>query len=338
MNDSTHPAGSEEFLSRLHDGELSPAERGAFESHSASCPACREAVAQFERSLAAFRTAPTATVPSDLSARILRKIRAQSPARRPFGVMFGIDIRWAGVFMAALLVAIIAPALLFRHEIPGTVRSPNPISAYVVDSEPRDAGALQERGRVADRNAAKAPEAKPRANAEGHRQDAQRQAASASAPEQTAADEFAQRAPAVPPLIAREAERSAPSAASQRPATRAEKLGGEAAAAGSEESGAGDKVHLEIRALDGGGEPPPLAQAPLDGRLSTLRGREFVLIVEADGNVRGVAPARRSEGSTLQKKDVAADASSSADSASDLLRGLRFEPSGRPRRLLVRVE
>ena len=43
MTAGSHPARSPEFLSRLHDGELSPAERAHFESHRAHCAECRGA-------------------------------------------------------------------------------------------------------------------------------------------------------------------------------------------------------------------------------------------------------------------------------------------------------
>ena len=102
ISTETHPAESVEFLSRLHDGDLGPAEAAAFESHRAECADCRASVAVFERALSAYREAPVSPVSSDLSARILRKIRATTPSRRPFGVTFGIDVRWAGVLAAAI--------------------------------------------------------------------------------------------------------------------------------------------------------------------------------------------------------------------------------------------
>jgi hypothetical protein len=145
MTVATHPGSSLETLSRRHDGELSPAEREAFERHLAGCAECREATAAFERSLAAFRTAPEAPVPSDLSARILRKIRSQTPSRCPFGVLFGIDIRWAGVFLAALLVATAAvPGIAATGSCPRRGRL---LTAYVVTTrqkQTRDAAEKRE--------------------------------------------------------------------------------------------------------------------------------------------------------------------------------------------------
>ncbi len=144
-----HPADSSEFLSRLHDGDLEPAEAAAFESHRAECADCRASVAAFERALSAYREAPVPPASSDLSARILKKIRATSPSRRPFGVTFGIDVRWAGVLAAALLVLIIGAPVFSRHPFgrtpqaapPRTEASPSEaISAYLVDARRKSSG------------------------------------------------------------------------------------------------------------------------------------------------------------------------------------------------------
>src|SRR5262249_26559513 len=139
MSETPHPATSVEFLSRLHDRELSAAEARQFDAHRESCASCREAVEEYERSLSAFRASPTAAPASDLSVRILRKIREQSPSRRPFGVTFGIDVRWAGVLAAALLVVLIAPALFHREQKPlipaRSPASPEALPAYLLDEK-----------------------------------------------------------------------------------------------------------------------------------------------------------------------------------------------------------
>ena len=136
----SHPAQSAEFLSRRHDGELAAEEAAAFEAHRLECAECQASVAEFENALAAYRSAPVPPHASDLSARILRKIRATSPSRRPFGVMFGIDVRWAGALAAALLVVIIGAPVFSRREMrvePATAaeRPSSPIPAYVLDAE-----------------------------------------------------------------------------------------------------------------------------------------------------------------------------------------------------------
>jgi hypothetical protein len=333
MIDSTHPGGSAEFLSRLHDGELTPAESSAFQSHRAACAACREAEAEFERSLAAFRAAPPAPVPSDLSARILRKIRAQSPSRRPFGVTFGIDIRWAGVLLAALLVAIIAPALLTRREVPQNEGAPDAISAHIVDSESDKAVASQEEPPSRAKDVPWPPEEKARARSKEEasgRVAVPAPPAPAAVPAQSAADEVAQK-----PQPAREAENGAPSALSKRAVASAERAGGEAGSF-DVETKAVESIRLEVRPLDGEGAPPEIAATPSDDRLGPLRGREFILTVEAGGRVSAAVPFRPELGSAL-RKDSAASVEPGAGSSPDLLRELRFQPGGRPRRLLVRV-
>ena len=117
----THPGDSPEFLSRLQDGELSPGEAAWFEEHRKSCARCRENADSYTRVLDVFRSAAPRPAASDLSARILRKVRAQSPSRRPFGVTFGIDVRWAGVCAAALVVVIMAASILDEGPVPSIV-------------------------------------------------------------------------------------------------------------------------------------------------------------------------------------------------------------------------
>lgn len=350
----THPASSLDFLSRLHDGELSSPERAAFDAHVAGCDECREAVAAFERSLDAFRAAPGVPTPADLSARILRKIRAQSPSRRPFGVMFGIDIRWAGVFMAALLVVIIAPALFERRETGPAPTAREPLTAYVVDGE-------ADKGEAAPENktrAKAAPKAAPAAGAPVPKENEH-----ARVPE--AHDEFAQApAPAPAPetvggavapkpqlqagIRSEEsrqvaAQNAAPSTSAKqnaapppsvapRSAAVTDKVGGESGAFAKEETPLED-IHLDVRSLDADGGAPEIVHTPPAERLLPLRGREFVLIVEADGFVRGVLPAARPDAQEKLDKDRASDAAASGAA----LRDVRFRATGRPRRVLLQI-
>ncbi|MGH9365897.1 MAG: hypothetical protein ACRD1B_11640 [Thermoanaerobaculia bacterium] len=112
-----HPARSQAFLSRLHDGELSPAERAHFEVHRAHCGQCRAAAADFERALSLFRSARSSPPPADLANRVLRKVQAFGSSRRtPFGSLFSIDLRWAGAFAAALLVLLVATPIILREQ------------------------------------------------------------------------------------------------------------------------------------------------------------------------------------------------------------------------------
>lgn len=114
-----HPARSPEFLSRLHDQDLSPAERAHFESHRAHCAECRTAAAEFEAALALFRSTGPRPAAPDLSARILRKLQqSQMTSRRRlhFGPSFGIDLRWAGAFAAAVIAVIVGSSVVVRNE------------------------------------------------------------------------------------------------------------------------------------------------------------------------------------------------------------------------------
>src|SRR5262249_40224280 len=133
MSRATHPARSHEFLSRLHDGELSAAEKAHFESHRAHCDECRKAAADFEQTLAYFRTTGTSPAASDLSARILRRLQKGNRRRPAFGVVFGIDLRWAGAFTAALVAVILGASLVERQRaarsIPISFAAPPPAPA-----------------------------------------------------------------------------------------------------------------------------------------------------------------------------------------------------------------
>jgi hypothetical protein len=371
MTTATHPAGSLELLSRRRDGDLSAAEREAFDAHVVGCAECRDAVAAFEASLDAFRAAPVAPVPADLSARILRKIRAQSPSRRPFGVMFGIDIRWAGVFLAALLVVIIAPALFEKREARTAAAAREPLTAYVVDAEGDKSEAAPEanaRAKASPKSRAlpAAPEAKEneRAAAPELRDEIAQAAPPPPAPA-ASAPEAAAGAPATKPqleagtrseaqrqIAARNAapqsvaESTAPSqtdarvaaprsTVARRSAASAEKVGGEVGSFAKEETPPED-IHLDVRALDADGSAPEILLAPSAERLLPLRGREFVLLVEADGFVRGVLPSERQRRDAQSKleKDAAADAAAPSEAP---LRDLRFRATGRTRRVLLQI-
>jgi hypothetical protein len=314
-----HPARSTEFLSRLYDGELDAAEGAAFAAHRASCDECRRAADAFNATLAAFRAEPTPPAAPDLSARILRKIRAQSPSRRPFGVTFGIDVRWAGVFVAALLVVLISAPLVLRRPPVASSAKPAAIPAHLYDETPVPPGPSAD-ARKEVRNEAPAP---PPA---------------AAAPAQTSAlakdEAAASNAPASPPSVASRAE--APADEEKRrvglapplrqksiaPRPAADAAGGEAGA-GTAADFVAPTARLFVLAADGEGTPPAVVVRPDAQRLSALRGREFVLLVETGGRVRSVA---------------AAGSAAPAGSEGDVLRQIVFAPSDRPRRLSVRVE
>ncbi|HTO76371.1 MAG TPA: zf-HC2 domain-containing protein [Thermoanaerobaculia bacterium] len=339
MSRAAHPARSLDFLSRLHDGELSAAEKAHFESHRAHCDECRKAAADFEATLAYYRTAGTSPAASDLSARILRRLEAANRRRPGFGVVFGIDLRWAGAFTAALLAVILGASLVERQRdarsIPVSFATPPP-------------NALT--GALAKKNALAA-------------QTLERQAAAASAKDRAAATPNALatslQAPAAAPAppadktqrIAAAAEvvaappSPAPKIATKAP--RARDAGGEGAASEEKRRRApaeatfdavGESVvlttpaRLTVTALDDGG----LAPAVLNGAKIELsesdRGR-YVVTVGADGVPLDVV--RESLPGTAR---MIAAAPTPTDRTLRVLKELRFAPGRRARRLLALVQ
>lgn len=324
MSGAAHPARSLDFLSRLHDGELSAAERAHFESHRSHCAECRRAAAEFEAALAFYRTAGTAPPPSDLAARILRRLEASNPRRSPFGVVFGIDLKWAGAFTAAIVAVILGFSLLERQEqgrrirvsfatpsggtLSGTARSITPLPGR---AEPKSEGnTAPEKQRPAARRALPPPPAAERLDAGVARPAAADARAAGTAPT------------AIPPnprtSVAK--EESVPGPAQAR--DRAE------VAARAQARSSPSPVRITVTALDRAGAAPALLNA---GELSlgdADRG-QYILTVGADGVPLevGVFDAGR--------KKVGVSASGSA---AGTLRKMRFEASSEPRRLLVRVE
>jgi hypothetical protein len=351
-NDSTHPVRSADFLSRLHDGELTAAERARFESHRAHCAECRAAASEFEAALSLFRASTTAPPPPDLPARILRKLRSTTQRRPPFGVVFGINLKWAAAFSTALLAVIVGSAVVFQRD--RAQRNAARATAIPVMLRPQ-AAARQEpapSGAV-HRERARAPKA-PNAVA---RQDAPPAPARAPAPAPAAAsgeERFASSPTQQPaaaterkarvlnsragPGRAEEQERS-PGIEASAPSGRlrkSEAAGGEGAPAPSAASAEpGPPARLVVVSLDGEGGAPEIVGAGAAERLSDLRGHRYVLIVEASGRVREARAEGRQE--RVQKRAMAKDAVE-VPAAPPAIRSLRFRAGDRPRRLLLRIE
>lgn len=348
---ATHAAKSPEFLSRLHDGELEPGEAAAFDRHRAGCADCRVAVAEFERALSAYRAAPVAPVASDLSVRILRKIRATSPSRRPFGVMFGIDVRWAGVFAAALLVVIIGAPVFSRPKAaptPAVPASSGPIPAYVLDAKEERSARAQAKPAPPAAQLRAAPKAAPPAAGPDLRAaapPAKTNEVLANAAPDAERDDAAVHigaldvaAPAAPPAPSQAAaEPSNEASAGLRARRQAVSAPAGAREAFADSGGAARSVRLTILAIDGQGTAPDLAGAPADERLVRFRGEEFVLVIESDGRVSSVEK-RRTEKKLAKDEAAAGTAPSSAEGAELVLRELVFRPGDRSRRLTVAVE
>ncbi len=384
MTAGSHPSRSPEFLSRLHDGELSPAERAHFESHRAHCAECRAAAAEFEAALALYRSSHPSPASPDLAARILRKLQSR-PARRPsFGATFGIDLRWAGAFAAAVIATIVGSAIVAKNEAterrlsrdeairvsvvperkppaaePAAPSVAEPAAPLVAEpaapSAPETvreeaAGAPRLESRRAAPATGGARVARQREDAQGKiaaapgelKKDKERRDEFAAEPmrEKQVAAESEKDAAAPPPRLANKnaappipqaAAAQAPAdAIAPKPSLRAsERAGGEGAAAGFAHN-ASRPVRLVVVQADGAGSPPDLV-APRDVDIpAALRGRGFILVVDAAGRVRQAVP---------EKPAAAQEAASDArkEELPSLL-SLRFAPGDRQRRLLLRVE
>ncbi len=326
MTETIHAARSPEFLSRLYDGELDASERAAFEAHRSRCEECRRASDAFAATLAAFRSSPTAPPAVDLSARILRKIRAQSPSRRPFGVMFGIDVRWAGIFVAALLVVLLSAPLLLRRQGP-VPASPSAINAHILDAT-ATTGAAKERPVSAPPPPA-APAEAPAPPAPADRADRSEVAARLAPAAEAPADDEAKR------FASQGAEAKAVAPALRRRASSLESRGTERGAANVADASA-SPPRLTVRRADDGGPAPGVVSRPDDEQLAPLRGQEFLVVVDPGGRVQEVQPSAGKD--HLSRTEAAEAGVPGSARPSDALLALRFAPGDRPRRLFVLIE
>ena len=334
-NDSFHPARSADFLSRLHDGDLSAAERVHFESHRARCADCRKAAAEFEAALSLFRRSSPSPAPPDLASRILRRLQAASPRRTRFGVVFGIDVRWAAAFAVAVIAVIVGSSVVLQRESARReAGAGGPIPVILRDGKaalrPSPAAPFPEtRPRVAVRpeGPTPAPAASPGSFAQEPPRSEIASERRIEAPGRTASQTRAE---------ARKDRPSRPSAFAEPQMLRSERSGGEgstSASAASVEPGA--SARLVFIALDGEGTAPALTTPNAGDLLADLRGHEYILLVEAGGRVREVSPSDAKKG--LRPRPMARDALSEA-SAPPTVRNLRFKPGDRPRRLLLKVQ
>jgi hypothetical protein len=285
-------------------------------------------------------------------------------------VTFGIDVRWAGVCAAALVVVIMAASILDEGPVPSIVlptareaAEPESVRARLLEKSLADkegAPAKSDR-RPAARSNASPPAARPEADASpaelGRRQlavaneVAQERGFAAAAPE-APADSVAAAAPPPAPA-ADEKRRDAPSrekdalaprrdeqkkpavAQAPRSAVSADAAGGEAGAASGAyaPSEAGESVRVLASAADGLGSAPEVERASGGAGLAAFRGREFILLVESSGRVRSAVPI--APGAKLG--DLRVKTKSEGEDLSPVL-ALRFAASDRARRLRVRLE
>ncbi|HEY7112297.1 MAG TPA: hypothetical protein VIA45_05140 [Thermoanaerobaculia bacterium] len=353
MSRATHPARSLEFLSRLHDGDLTAAEKAHFESHRSHCDECRKSAADFESTLSHYRTTGTSPAASDLSARILRKLEASNRRRPGLGVVFGIDLRWAGAFTAAIVAVILGTSLLERQRASRTVRS-IPVSFATPPAERSAADALAKTetlaasAELAAREKAVSAETAKDASAALQKEPAappaNRPPAALLADKTNLTVAVAAPAAAPPSAAAKPARAKGPgrdfggdSALAEEKSRRARNeadLETRQAAAGSLELDAASSVRITVTALDDGG----LAPAVLNGERVALteadRGR-YVLTVGADGVPLDVSPETHDARAKIASPPGVRTPSLRAVRA---LKELRFAPGDRARRLLARVE
>ncbi|HTD52161.1 MAG TPA: zf-HC2 domain-containing protein [Thermoanaerobaculia bacterium] len=388
-----HPARSVDFLSRLTDGELTAAERAQFESHRAHCAECRRAASEFESALALFRSSRPRPAATDLSARILRKLQAGNRRRSSFGVTFGIDLRWAGAFAAALLAVLIGSTVVVRREaaerrlaresapIPVSMERDRSIDKTAKDqlqapapaapqqraagaAEPAREGALEkgetvhayansdtlksssvdEKLPASNALAKEKPQDKPEKEALRRDTDSRMDEAKPSESKFEAQARSRQESAPRPAAAAAAPGRGAappPAVVAGRVGERAGGEGGNLVDGVSDSSAA--RPSLKIVAGDDWGSVPVVVNAADVDLPPDLRGREFVLVVEASGRVRDVRAAekhstRKKIASRDEERGQGAVLEEKANKGFESLRSLRFAPGDRPRRLLVHVE
>ncbi len=122
------------------------------------------------------------------------------------------------------------------------------------------------------------------------------------------------------------------------PARPAERLGGEGATGASgavAESGPpAPALRLVVESMDGVRSVPDLAPRQTLALPASLKGRTFLVVVDAAGRIRQALPR---EAGNANAPAMAAEAQEAGADGSALL-GVRFQPGDRQRRLLVRVE
>jgi putative zinc finger protein len=323
-NEQSHPARSVDFLSRLHDGELDASERARFEAHRARCSECRRAALEFEDALSLFRSTRSAPPRSDLAARILRKVQSTNRPRAPFPRRFQIDLGWAALLLTALFAVLITTPLLLRERRAalreGVVLFVTP-GAPPSSAEPPAREALPEAPREKSRDGGLRHAAPPE-----FRQQAPDVGGAAVAPELEDHAEAGRAAPS----DAEKRESQAAAAAPPQPAGGE----GDVSARLSEPAAA---MRFSVREVDGFGAPPALLS---DARLELPpgeRGREYLLVVDAQGTVQQVSRASSEDSAPPPAARDRRMARAEAATPPALSR-LRFAPGNQPRRLLLRID
>jgi len=324
MSPATHPARSVDFLSRLHDGELTPAELAHFESHRTRCDECRKAAAEFEQALSSYRTADSPPPPRDLAARILRRLEATNRRRPPFGITYGIDLRWAGAFAATLIAVVLGYTLVERQarprQIPLFFATPAPAPADLTAAKPAVLPPVESAAQTTPSRAAPPPASKPEAKRATSALQASKEAV--PAPSASADRLETKPAPAAPTAQAAPPGKKESLAAARVPANAISLARAQGVVAATPAAN-----RVDVSALDGTEASPALLDSPRLDLTSEDRG-QYVLLVGADGVPTEVSPSDPAKG-----KDAAVKKASI-----EKLMQMRFEPGNRPRRLLVKIK
>jgi len=369
ISHKNHPARDQGFLSRLHDGDLTPSERAHFENHRAHCTGCRGLAAEYENALSLFRSARSAPPPADMANRVLRKVQSAGRTRpTPAVSFFSVDWRWASGFAAALLVLLIAAPALLRQQSRARENAA-PIPVALEESSPRSDAARnvqsaqnEQAPRLAEEpklqndvpSAApepsgpksRAPQVLPPApqSAGGHAQAQSQAQAQAQAPAREAAAKESDRR--------RNVAQNQTVTFSERPTDKVDAARAPAAppravagALRDEEAQANKMLdqgsRLLVQEADGLGSAPQLLSGGDQPAFAQLRGRSFVLVVDPSGSVSEVREAEKQElDSDLKRREASLSKEKDAGAAapSDPLRRLQFAPSDRSRRVLLKVQ
>lgn len=355
-----HPARDQGFLSRLHDGDLAPSERAHFETHRAHCNECRRLAAEYEHALSLFRSARSAPPPADMANRVLRKVHSAGRPRPAPTNFFSVDWRWASGFAAALLALLVAaPALLRQQARPRETTAPIPVTlgrepaprsdasrnvetaqnepAPRDAEEPKPQGHFQSAPPEASARQSRVPQVLPPAP-----QNAGSQAQAQAPAKEASAKDSRQRNVAQNQASAMSERPSDKLVVAQAPAAPPSAVAG----ALRDEEGLAKKTldqgsHLVIQEADGLGSAPPLLSGADQPALAALRGRSFVIVVDASGLVSEIHETEKQESTSDLKRRQAAlskEKDAAATAPDDPLKRLQFAPSDRSRRVLLRVQ
>jgi hypothetical protein len=377
MNALPHPARSPEFLSRLHDGDLTAAERVQFESHRAHCAECRNAAFEFEAALSLYRSSRPRSASPDLSSRILRKLQQSSRRRVPLGGSVALNLRWAGAFAAAIIAAIIGFSVVARQEsrrlAAREVAVPVTIDGRLQANEPAS-NKLKEI--AAAKPAAPPSVSQPQRQAALDKDEASSRIDNLRkgprAAEEAGQVEAAPPAPAAPPALAAKAPANEPSVADKKalsasreaPSSNAhgdvggraevrlsvqdgvstaqtEKQGGEGSSVASAVEARDEEtqpVRLIVTAADGGSVPEVIGEEKIVLPPGE-RGHEYLLVVDSQGHVNEVRNIDTARQKTALRKELGKpEADAAAAHPLPVLKDLRFRPADRPRLLRVKIE